>query len=169
MTNILTDAQAANFLRTNTTDAVMLMLLPLVDEYLINATGHDWAADETKDKTAVTAAGMLLTAWYDNPGMVGQAPAAVLSTLTQLEAKALNYRKYEFEGVSASGAISLAGARTGDVVTKLVGVYGATGDQSSKFESVITVDDQIQQTHAGDLSANQYVAILKHPADEVNA
>jgi hypothetical protein len=168
MTNILTDAQAANFLRTSTTDAVMLQLLPLVDEYIKNATGHDWASDATIDNTANIAAGMLLTFWYDNPSMVGQAPAAVRSTLMQLEAKALRYRKYQFDGGSAAGGVTLEGARIGDVVIKLVGVYGVSGSQTSKFESTITVDDQIQQTEAADLSDNQYVVVLKHPAEDVS-
>jgi len=169
MTNILTDAQAANFLRTSATDAVMLMLLPLVDEYLLNATGHDWAFDQTKDKTAVTAAGMLLVFWYDNPSMIGQAPASVRSTLVQLEAKALKYRKYQYAGTNGVGVIALSGARKGDVVQSITGVYGVEGDQSSKFEDVISVDDQIQQTDVGDLSENLYVVVLKHPADDVSA
>jgi hypothetical protein len=169
MSNILTDAQAANFIRSSSTDSVMLQLLPLIDEYLLNATGHDWASDSTKDKTAITAAGMLLSYWYDNPGMIGQMPATVLGILVQLEAKALSYRKYQFAGISGAGGISLSGARKGDVVVKLVGVYGVSEDQSAKFESVITVDNQIQQVLAGNLSDNLYVVVLKHPADDVNA
>lgn len=169
MTNILTDAQAANFIRSTVTDTVMLQLLPLVDEHLKNATGHDWATDTEKHKTAVTAAGMLLVYWYDNPGMIGQTPAAVSATLVQLEAEALKYRKYEFSGVSGVGAVSLPGARKGDVVQKLVGVYNVSGSQASKFESVVSVDGQLQQTEAADLSDNIYVVVLKHPVDEVSA
>jgi hypothetical protein len=169
MTNVLTAAQAANFIRTEATDAVMLQLLPLVDQYLISATGHDWTTDTPIYPTAITAAGMLITYWYDNPGMVGQAPATVRGTLMQLEAEALKYRKYEFGGASSAGAISLEGTRKGDVVKKLVGVAGVSGDQAAKFESVITVDDQIQQTNSADLSENLYVVVLKHPADDVSA
>lgn len=166
---ILTNDEAANFLRTNSSDAVMQQLLPLVDEYLLNASGHDWASDTEKDKTAKVAAGMLLTFWYDNPGMIGQAPVPVRSTLMQLEAKALSYRKYKFGGNSTSGSIVLDHARKGDAVVKLIGVYGASGDQSSKFESVISEDGQILQTNSGDLSENLYVVVLKHPADDVSA
>jgi hypothetical protein len=169
MSNILTAAQAANFIRTSVTDAVMLQLLPLVDDYIKNATGHDWASDANADNTAVVAAGMLLTFWYDNPSMVGQAPLAVRSTLMQLEAKAMNYRKYQFNGGSTSGSVALDESRIGDVVIKLIGVYGVSGDQSSKFESIITVDGQIQQTNSSDLSDNQYVVVLKHPAEDVSA
>lgn len=169
MTNILTAAQAANFLRTQATDAVMLQLLPLVDEYLKNATGHDWAADQQIHNAAITAAGMLLTYWYDNPSAVGSTPSTISGTLLQLEAEALKYRKYVFEGASTSGSVYLPGAREGDQVIKLVGVYGVSGDQSSDFESRISVDDQIVQSNADDLSANQYVVVLKHPADDVSA
>jgi len=117
----------------------------------------------------LVAAGMLLTFWYDNPSMVGQAPLAVRSTLMQLEAKAMNYRKYQFNGGSTSGSVAFDEARIGDVVIKLIGVYGVSGDQSSKFESIITVDGQIQQTNSSDLSDNQYVVVLKHPAEDVSA
>ena len=169
MTNVLTAAQAANFLRTQTTDTVMLQLLPLVDEYLKNATGHDWTSDQEIHNSAIIAAGMLLVYWYDNPGAVGSTPNTIAGTLLQLEAEALKYRKYVFEGASASGAVLLPGAREGDVVIKLVGVYGVSGDQSSNFESTITTDDQIVQSSADDLSANQYVVVLKHPANDVSA
>lgn len=169
MPNVLTAAQAANFIRTEATDAVMLQLLPLVDQYLLSATGHDWKADSTIHPTAITAAGMLITHWYDNPGAVGQAPSSVRSTLMQLEAEALKYRKYQFSGAGSAGGIFLEGARKADKVVRLVGVYGVTGDQSSKFESVLTADNQIQQTQGGDLSENLYVVVLKHPADDVSA
>lgn len=169
MTNILTDAQAANFIRTSATDAVMLQLLPLVDEYLKNATGHDWASDATKHNAAITAAGMLLTHWYDNPALIGQAPVTVRSTLVQLEAEALKYRKYEFAGINGAGGISVPGARQGDDVVKLIGTYGVSGDQSANFEGTVSEDDQIQQTSSNNLSDNLYVVVLKHPADDVSA
>lgn len=169
MTHVLTTAQAANFIRTQTTDAVMQQLLPLVDEYLKNATGHDWAADATIHNNAILAAGMLITHWYDNPGLIGQAPQAVRATLLQLEAEALKYRKYHITGLNGAGSIYLPGAREGDDVIRLVGVVGVTGDQSAKFESVVSVDDALAQTESGDLSANQYVVVLKHPADDESA
>lgn len=167
--NVLTAAQAANFLRTETTDAVMLQFLPLVDQYLLSATGHNWAADATKHSTAITAAGMLLIHWYDNPTLVGQAPSAVTNLLVQLEAEALKYRKSQFNGSSGAGAISIPGARKGDIVISLAGIYGVTGSQTSKFESTVSVEGQLQQTDAGDLSGNIYVVVLKHPLDDVSA
>ena len=169
MTNILTAAQAANFIRTEATDAIMLQYLPLVDQYLESATGHDWAVDGTIHPTAITAAGVLIVYWYDNPTAFGQTPTSLAAILVQLEAEALKYRKYEFAGASGAGAISIEGARKGDVVQSLVGVYGVSGSQTSKFESIVSVDGQLQQTDAADLSDNLYVVVLKHPADDVSA
>lgn len=168
-TYILTAAEGANFVRTESTDAVMLQLLPLVDTYLLNASGHDWAADTTIHNTAKIAAGMLLVYWYDNPGAVGVAPETVMGALVQLEGEALKYRKYAFEGLSSAGVIPLPGAHEGDLVKKLVGVYGGlSGDQSAKFESVISEEHQIVQT-VGGLYDVGFVVVLKDPADDVSA
>lgn len=165
MTNILTATEASQFVRTDTSDAIMLALLPMVDEYLYNATGHEWQNDSTINPTAKLAAGMLLVSWYDNPAQIGQSVSG--APLVQLEAEALKYRKYQFYGRDGAGAISLPGALEGDAVIKLVGVYGVSGSQTASFESTITEDHQIQQTSASDLSDNQYVVVLKHPAADV--
>lgn len=169
MANILTAAEAANFLRTTTDDAVMLQFLPLVDTYLQQATGHDWTVDSDKHNTAKIAAGMLLTYWYDNPHAVGEAPVSLAAALVQLEAEALKYRKYEFGGLNGAGAVSIPGLRKGDGVITLTGVYGVSGDQSANFEATVSEDDQIEQTSASDLSDNLYVVVVKHPADDVSA
>ena len=169
MPNTLTAAEAANFVRTSASDAVMLQLLPLVDEYLRQATGHDWTTDSPIHPTAKTAAGMLLVYWYDQPSAVGQTPSSVRGALLQLEGEAQKYRKSLFYGISGTGGASLPYARVGDVVVKVVGVYGLSGNQASKFEAVISVDGQIQQTDGGDHSAHQFVAVLKHPAEDVSA
>lgn len=166
--HILTAAEGAIFVRTEATDAAMLQLLPLVDQYLLNATGHDWAADAEIYPTAKIAAGMVLVYWYDNPGAVGTGPEGITGQLVQLEAEALKYRKYQFEGLSGAGSILLPGAREGDDVIKLVGIYGASGDQSAKFETEISADDQIWQTSGSDLSDNLYVVVLKSPAEDVS-
>jgi hypothetical protein len=81
--------------------------------------------------------------------------------------EALKYRKYQFYGASGAGSIYLKGALVGDVVQKLVGVYGVSGDQLSKFESIVSAADAIQQTDGGDLSDNIYVAVLKSPIEDV--
>jgi len=167
--NILTPEEAANFVRTEATDAVLLQLLPLVDQHLLNATGHDWSADTQIYPTAKIAAGMTLVYWYDNPGALGQSPEALTNQLIQLEAEAMKYRKYHFEGASGAGSVCLAGAREGDVVLSLTGVYGLSGDQSTLFESSVSEENYLVQTSASDLSEKQFVAVLKHPADDVKA
>jgi len=170
MTNILTAAEAANFVRTDTSDAVMLMLLPLIDDFIKRATGRDWTADNPINNVAKASAGMLLVQWYDNPTQSGTdlpLPFGLTNTLTQLEAEALKYRKYQFYGLSGVGSIRLQGAEVGDDVLSLVGVYGVSGDQKSKFETKISVRGVLQQTNSSNLSTNIYVAVLKSPADDV--
>ena len=174
MANILTSAEAAKFIRTDEADTVMLQLLPLVDDFIKNATGRDWTADGTINNTAKAAAGMLLVLWYDNPaqmqkGSESQLPFGLTNVLAQLHAQALKYRKYQFEGLSGAGDISLPGAMQGDDVISLVGVYGSTGDQSSKFESEISDTGYIAQTSSTDLTDKLYVVILKSPVDDVVA
>jgi hypothetical protein len=172
MTNILTAAEAANFVRTDTSDAVMLMLLPQVDAFIKKATGHDWTADGTINDIAKAAAGMLLVQWYDNPAQAGNEMLlsfGIGNVLGQLEAEALKYRKVMFRGLSTAGSIVIEGAEVGDDVISLVGVYGVSGDQRSKFESEISVCGALQQTNSSDLSGNRYVVVLKSPAADVSA
>ena len=169
MSNILTAAEAANFLRSTATDAVMLQYLPLVDEYLKNASGHDWAVDTVKNATAKTAAGMLLVYWYDHPSLIGQAPSAMSALLVQLEAEALKYRKVHFTGLNGAGSISMPEAREGDEVISLTGVYLSSGDQSALFESAVSEEGLFEQLSSSDLSEYQFVVVLKHPADDVSA
>jgi hypothetical protein len=169
MPNVLTATEGSNFVRTTSTDAVMLQLLPLVDQYLYNASGHDWAADSSINTTAKIAAGMLLVYWYDNPAAIGTPAQNLTALLVQLEAEALKYRKILFDGINGAGGIYIPGARDGDVVISLTGVDGVSGDQKAMFESTISEDDMIQQTNGGDLSENQYVVVLKHPAEDVRA
>lgn len=171
MTNILTAAEAANFVRTDTNDVVMLMLLPQIDAFVKKATGHDWTADNSINPIAKAAAGMLLVQWYDNPAMANAENTAMsfglIAALTQLEAEALKYRKYSFHGLSGAGSVPLPGALKGDNVVFLVGVYGVSGSQTASFESQISINGRIQQTSSSDLSDKVYVVILKSPADDV--
>lgn len=169
MPSILTAAEAAKFARTTDSDTVMLMLLPMIDQYIENATGRDWTQDSPVYDTAKAAAGILLVAWYDNPSLTGQGVPGIHGPLIQLEAEAYKYRRYQFNGANGAGAISIEGALIGDEVQKLVGVYGDTGDQTDRFEDVISVKGQIQQLDSDDLSENIYVVILKSPADDVGA
>jgi hypothetical protein len=166
---ILTPIEAANCLRCEPDDQVMLQMLPMLDVYLENATGHDWASDATISDTAKAAAGMLLIAWYDHPEMVGSSPTSLVGLLVQLEAEALKFQKYEFEGLSGGGSIYLPGAREGAAVVKVQGVTtGLTGDQSAKFESVISASNYLVQTSTDDLDEKFFVVVLKHAADDVS-
>jgi len=91
-TNILTADEAANALRSETTDQVMLELLPMVDAYIETATGRDWTQDDTIYEQAKAAARMLLVMWYENPAMISVAPSlqfGLTAALLQLEAIAL--------------------------------------------------------------------------------
>lgn len=169
MTNILTAAEAANWVRTSADDAAMLQLLDSVDVYVNAATGREWNADNEINQKAKTAAGIILTAWYDDPAQIGSSPSRASSALLQLEAEAFKYRKYVFYGTNGAGSIRVPGARVGDVVRKLVGVYGVSGDQSSKFEATVSEADALQQTEGSDLSENIYAVVLKNPADDVSA
>ncbi len=149
----------------------MLGLLPLVDDYINAATGRDWTQDEPIASKAKSAARMLLVQWFENPAMQGSGISSLdhglSAVLAQLEAEALKYRKYEFYGRDGAGAITLTGAKVGDDVIKLLGVYGTADDQTEDFEPVITVANQLQQESDEDLSENKYVVILKSPADDI--
>jgi len=175
MANILTAAEAAQFVRTDTTDAVMLMLLPIVDDVIKRATGRDWTADATISPTAKAVAGMLLVQYYDNPGQAGSlitdAPLAfgVTNALAQLEAETLKYHKHVVAGLTGAGSIPLPGTKVGDHVVAVTGIYGVSGSQVSRFESVISVAGGLRQTSGSDLSVNIYVVITKSPAEDVSA
>jgi hypothetical protein len=112
---------------------------------------------------------MLLVYWYDNPGAVGVSPETASSALVQLEAEALKYRRYGFAGRSGAGFLPVPGARLGDVVITLTGVYGVDGDQHESFESVVSDAYYFRQISASDLSDCRYVVVVKNPADDVSA
>lgn len=177
MANILTATEAAQFVRTDASDAVLLMLLPMVDEIIERATGRDWATDTTINPAAKAAAGMLLAQYYDNPAQAGSlitdAPLAfgVTHVLAQLEAEALKYRKHVIAGLYGAGSIPLPGVQIGDHVVAVTGIYGVSGSgsQAASFESAISFAGQIQQISGSDLSLNIYVVITKSPADDVSA
>ncbi len=72
-----------------------------------------------------------------------------------------NITPVSFVGAAAAGPCTLTGAKVGDKVVFVTGVAsGTVGNQSASFEAVITVADQIQQSAAGNLSANVYLAHL---------
>lgn len=173
MTNLLTPNEAANYLRTEPNDPSMLMLLPAVDQFVQRATGRNWTADTSVHPLAKAAAGMLLVQWYDQPAMVGNdqvMPFGLLNVLAQLEAEALKYRKYSFEGANGSGFVCIPVAQEGDSVLSLTGISaGYTGDQSALFESVVSEEGFLKQLDSTDHSEHWFVVILKNPADDITA
>lgn len=167
MANILSAAEAASILRCEVDDANMLALLPQIDAHIKNATGHAWEGDDPIHETAKAAARILLVRGYEDPGMMGsggEGSFALSSYFSQLEALALRY--VEFQGRSGAGPIWVNRIVLGDQVDSLVGISGVSGDQSSNFESIITVDGQIQQTATEDLSDYWYRAHLVPVEDQ---
>ena len=66
------------------------------------------------------------------------------------------------DGRNGAGAITATGAVVGDVVIGVAGLTaGALGAATASFESAITVVNQIQQSRASNLSANDYLVVLR--------
>jgi len=162
MANILTTAEAAAVLRCLTTDPDMLALLPLVDSYIKNATGHDWTADSPIEPTAKNYARLLLTRWHESPAMLGQGITAIEAGLRdvsiQLDVLAMRYKT--FEGLSGTGYIQIDGVSAGDTVSSVTGVQGVSGDQAASFETVISEDSYILQVATSDLSSKWFKALI---------
>jgi hypothetical protein len=69
---------------------VTSILLPAVDQFLRDATGHDWASDALIDPTAKMAASVLLVRWFEDPAQVGKnSDIGVVSLIAQLQSKAM--------------------------------------------------------------------------------
>lgn len=164
--NILTSAEAAAILRCEEDDPNMLLLLPAIDAY-IKRGSRDWTTEATIPQEAKNAARIALVQWHENPGMI----LSELETLSlgfracmsQLRAMSLYY--HIIEGSASAGYITLAVASEGDTVVSVTGKVGVSGDQASKFESVITETGYIQQTAAEDLSEKWYEVKLVPPGE----
>lgn len=154
MANILTATEASTVLRCTVSDADMLVLLPLVDAYIKQASGRDWSQESPIPNEAKSAARMLLVCWHENPSMVSNENASLgfglTSCLLHLEVLALRY--HEFYGRNGASAVNLPGVERGDMVDSLIAIVGDDGDQSNAFESFVTIDDEIQQVSTSDLS-----------------
>lgn len=75
-------------------------------------------------------------------------------------------RRHWGVGAITSGPVSFPGAKIGDRVLDITGCFTVTGscltsDPMLDFESVISVNGQIQQTSMGDLSVNTYRFLLQ--------
>jgi hypothetical protein len=82
-------------------------------------------------------------------------------TPAQLGVVTAGLKLLSFDGRSGAGAITLTGAAVGDYVIMVTGLTeGALGNASTSFEGAITVINQIQQSSASNLSANNYLALL---------
>lgn len=167
MANILTTSEAASVLRCTPDNEEMLRLLPQVDAYIKRATGRDWTTDSIIAPEAKNAARMLLVLWHENPGMVASGIATLnhglIAALVQLEAMALCY--HTFEGLPGAGYISLPGVKRGSVVASMTGIIGLSGDQSTSFETVISMDDHLKQVISSDLSGKWFRAHIIPPGD----
>ena len=165
--HILTTAEAAAVLRCDEDDQNMLLLLPAIDAYIKMGTGHDWAADSTIREEAKNAARIALVQWHEDPGMtlseLRTLSLGFNACMTQLEAIALHYRT--FEGLNGIGSIEMPGVCRGDSIITLAGKVGISGDQSAKFESVITWDGYIQQTSSEDLYEKWFEAYIVSPGE----
>jgi predicted metalloprotease with PDZ domain len=81
-------------------------------------------------------------------------PATLAAVTTKLDI-------ISFSGIANAGACTLTGVKVGDLVLSVTGVAAAdVGDQATKFEAAITVNDQIQQTSATDLSTKVFMALI---------
>jgi hypothetical protein len=131
----------------------MIDLLPQLDNYIRIGTGRDWTVDDPVHPLAKAAARILLVRGYEDPGALEQSSAlefGARSLMVQLAVIALQYKV--FLGRNGAGGCYLPGVRRGDSVSGLVGLVGMTGDQSALFETVVTVDDQIQQVSTSNLT-----------------
>ena len=66
-----------------------------------------------------------------------------------------------FSGAAAAGACTATGLEVGDEILAVTGLAaGTAGNQAANFESVVSVDDQIQQSSASNLGDNVYLALV---------
>ena len=184
MANILTAAEAATVLRCETTDADMLALLPLVDAYVKNATGRDWAIDNPIYPEAKAAARILITLWHENPGMLSSGMSSLSwglsACLAQLEAKALILERAgvpdkalavvstnitDRMAITASLVVifnhEMVAAATGSV--RLETIAGATVACTNILDvtkKILTVNPEASLSEAA-----HYRLVLDHPAD----
>lgn len=71
---------------------------------------------------------------------------------------------YSASGLSSAGAITTTGTKVGDKVLAVMGFVTSSsvwvGLDTTHFESVVTVNDQIQQS-SGALNANTYIFLVQ--------
>jgi hypothetical protein len=65
-----------------------------------------------------------------------------------------------FTGKNGSGAITLTGALSGDVVAKIVRLNSPNAEMAGSFETSISVSGEIQQSDTQDLSGLTFGVLL---------
>jgi hypothetical protein len=73
---------------------------------------------------------------------------------------ATSLRLLAFAGHSGAGACTATGTKVGDTVVGIIDLAAASVSAAASFESTITVNDQIQQSSASNLSAVKYALIV---------
>jgi hypothetical protein len=160
---ILTATEASNVLRCEIDDPTMLALLPQIDAEIFRATGRKWEDDSVICPEAKSPASDLLYCLHEGGWPSEGLRQHYLAGLTRLEAIAQYY--YTFEGLDESGYIHIHHIHEGDTVVRVTGRVGATGDQSAKFETVISVDHSIQQISSDDLDDKWFTAYIVPPEE----
>lgn len=146
---------------------------------ILNFFKNGSTGTEVKQKASISVQEMLdyLAAATNHPGLIELATTGESETgtdaaraVTPAGAKAAVATHVQasivpmtFDGKDGAGACTATGLAVDDVVIAVVGIIGELGDVASKFESVITVADQIQQSSATNLSGNDYLAIVYSP------
>ena len=64
-----------------------------------------------------------------------------------------------FTGSDGAGACTATGLKVGDVILGVANITDG-GDASTNFEAVVTVNDQIQQSAAGNYSTTTLLALV---------
>lgn len=70
-----------------------------------------------------------------------------------------------FSGRNGAGACTATGLAIGDLLLSVmdIDVGGGLGNAGSSFEATVTVNDQIQQSSATDLSTSEFIALVYRP------
>lgn len=136
-------------------------------DWIANGTGaeiRDYIPPDTDMETAVNQ----LRAGLSAKHLAGDAIEAAQiadDAVTGAKIAAAAFRAFtSFDGVDGSGeepalGCTLTGVSVGDKVIGLIN-FATGASAADKFESVITVDDEIQQTALEDLSAATYVVLV---------
>ncbi len=73
---------------------------------------------------------------------------------------ASSLRLLAFAGVAAAGPATATGVKVGDTVVGVIDIAAASVSAAASFESTITVNDEIQQSSASDLSLKKYALLV---------